>query len=139
MAIERFEDLKSWQEARRLANLVYGITRQPAFDEDRGLRWQLREAGMSSMNNIAEAHGRFSFEDKRRFLDFSRGSCKEVQSALYIALDQGYVAQGKFDEVYRQAEAVARLVTGSMDNLDRQIGRRSSSISTPRRRRHPGL
>ena len=126
MKIERFEDLKSWQEARRLVRLVYKLTRNPSFSQDQGLRWQLQAASVSTMGNIAEGHGRFSFEDKRRFLDISLGSCKEVQSHLYAALDQSYVTQSEFDEAYSQAEIVARLLTGAIDNLDRQIAGRSS-------------
>lgn len=124
MAIERFEDLNSWQEARKLVQAVYRLTRAGGFREDRGLAWQLREAAVSSMGNIAEGHGRYSFEEKRRFLDIARGSCKEVQSHLYVALDQQYMAQAEFEEVYHQAEVVARLVSGSVDHLLGQISAR---------------
>jgi hypothetical protein len=81
-----------------------------------------------------EGHGRYSFEDKRRFLDISLGSCKEVQSHLYVALDQVYLRQSEFDEAYRQAEAVAQLITGTLENLDRQIASRPSSKSRARRK-----
>jgi len=134
VTIERFEDLKSWQEARRLVQIVYSLTSQEAFRRDRGLSWQIQEAAVSTMSNIAEAHGRFSFEDKRRLLDISLGSCRELQSHLYVALDQGYVVQKEFEEAYRQADVVAQLVNGSVDNLDRQIVRRSDNAPGPRRR-----
>ncbi len=123
-AIQRFEDLKSWQEARVLAQLVYRLTRQAAFDADRDLRWQMRAAAVSSMSNIAEAHGRYSFEDKRRFLDIALASCKEIQGQCYVALDQQYFTGQEFTEAYGQAETVARLITGSLTNLDRQIAAR---------------
>lgn len=134
MAIERFEDLKSWQEARRLEQMVYRLTRRPAFHDDRNLSWQLQEAAVSAMGNIAEGHGRYSFEEKRRFLDIARGSCREVQSHLYVALDQAYIAQAEFDEVYLQAETVAQLINGMIDNLLRQIERRPATPSGRRRR-----
>ncbi len=87
------------------------------------------------MGNIAEAHGRYSFEEKRRFLDIAPGSCKEIQSHLYVALDQGYVTRGEFDDAYRQAEAVAQLINGAVDNLDRQITHRMAlRPARPRRR-----
>jgi four helix bundle protein len=127
MAIERFEDLKSWQEARNLVRMVYQLTKKQAFGRDMGLTRQIQTASVSSMGNIAEAHGRYSFEDKRRFLDISMGSCKEVQSHLYVAFDQTYIEQTDFDEVYHQAEVVAQLVTGSLNSLERQIAGRSST------------
>lgn len=134
VSIERFEDLRSWQEARKLMQIVYRLTARRQFSQDRGLRWQVQEAAVSSMGNIAEAHGRYSFEDKRRLLDIALGSCKEVQSHLYVALDQDYVMRKEFDEAYRQADVVAQLLNGSIDNLDRQIASRKSDKPGPRRK-----
>ena len=134
MAIERFEDLKSWQEARKLEQLVYRLTAREGFKGDRGLAWQLQEAAVSAMGNIAEGHGRYSFEEKRRFLDFARGSCKEAQSHLYVALDQAYIGQAEFNEAYHQAEAVAQLINGAVENLLRQIARRPPANTVRRRR-----
>ncbi len=51
--IERFEDLKSWQEARMLVQMVFRLTRAEAFRQNRSLGWQLQEAAVSSMGNIA--------------------------------------------------------------------------------------
>ena len=127
MAIERFEDLKSWQEARRLTQVIYRLTDGERFRGDRGLRWQIQDAAVSSMGNIAEAHGRYSFEDKRRFLDIALGSSREAQSHLYVALDRRYIDQRQFDEAYRQAELVASLIGGAIKNLDAQIAARVSS------------
>jgi len=100
MVFERFEDLQSWQEGRALARTVYQLTRKATFDQDRDLRRQMRAAAVSPMGNIAEAHGRYSFEDKRRFLDIALGPCKETQSHCYVALDQGYITEDAFREVY---------------------------------------
>ncbi len=134
MAIERFEDLKSWQEARKLVRIVYRLTKKEHFRGDRALVWQIRDAAVSSMGNIGEAHGRYSFEDKRRLLDVSLGSCKELQSHLYVALDQAYVSQGEFDEAYRQADVVGQLINGAVNNLDRQIENRTPEKPGPRRK-----
>ncbi len=132
--IDRFEDLTSWQEARKLEQMVYRLTKKDGFRLDRGLCWQTQEAAVSTMGNIAEAHGRYSFEEKRRFLDIARGSCKETQSHLYVALDQRYVQQNEFDEAYRQAEAVGRLIDGMVEHLLRQIAARPPANKRPRGR-----
>jgi len=134
-AITRFEDLECWCEARILARIVYRLTMSNVFDQDRELRWQLRAAAVSPMSNIAEAHGRYSFEDKRRFFDIALGSCKEVQSELYVALDQAFIVEHEFHEAYGQAERVARLVTGSLANLERQIAARPLERVRSRARR----
>ena len=131
MGIERFEDLKSWQGARKLVQTVYRLTDKESF-RNRGLGWQLQDAAGSCMGNIAEGHGRYSYEDKRRFLDIALGSCKELQSHLYIALDLGYILQAEFDETYRQGDIVGRLINGALNNLDRQIANRSPHKAGPR-------
>jgi hypothetical protein len=53
VGIERFEDLKSWQEARKLTQMVYRLTRAKAFNQDRGLGWQMEAAAASAMGHIA--------------------------------------------------------------------------------------
>ena len=124
MGIDRFEDLHSWQEARRLVRLIYALTKKPGFKNDYELRRQSQAAAVSSMGNIAEAHGRFSFEEKRKFYEVSHGSVEETQSHLYVALDQDYISKEEFQEAYDCADVVGRLVKGSIDNLTKQINSR---------------
>jgi four helix bundle protein len=59
MKITRFEDLKCWQEARILVNLVYqAIRNSPEFQRDFRLVGQITDAAVSSMSNIAEGFSR---------------------------------------------------------------------------------
>jgi len=124
MAIETFEDLHSWQEARKLVRLIYSLTKKPGFNKDFKLRRQSQGAAVSSMGNIAEAHGRFSFEEKRNFYEIAHGSVEELQSHLYVALDQAYISKEEFQEAYDCAGVVGKLVKGSIENLNRQINSR---------------
>ena len=124
MGIDRFEDLLSWQEARKLARLIYALASKPAFKKDFELTRQSRAAAVSSMGNIAEAYGRFSFEEKRQFYEVAHGLLEELQSHLYVALDQGYISKEEFQEAYDCAALVGKLVMGSIDNLNKQISSR---------------
>jgi four helix bundle protein len=124
MGIDRFEDLHGWQEARKLVRLIYSLTKKPGFHKDYKLREQSQAAAVSSMGNIAEAHGRFSFEEKRKFYEIAHGSVEELQSHLYAALDQSYISKEEFQEAYDCAGVVGKLVKGSIDNLNRQISSR---------------
>lgn len=54
MKIERFEDVKAWQEARLLTNMVYEVSDSGSFAKDFGLRDQIRRAAGSTMHNIVE-------------------------------------------------------------------------------------
>lgn len=42
--IERFEDIRAWQEARKLTQQVYAVTKTGGFAKDFGLRDQIQRA-----------------------------------------------------------------------------------------------
>jgi four helix bundle protein len=106
--VERFEDLRVWQGARSIAGTVYGITSHGAFSRDFALRGQIRSAANSISSNIAEGFARRSNKEFVRFLFFAKGSVAEVESQLYLTLDQGYVTRKVFREAYDKLESVAR-------------------------------
>lgn len=55
------------------------------------------------MHNIAEGFDGGSNAEFRKFLKYSQRSCSEVQSELYVALDQGYIDSIRFDEMFELA------------------------------------
>jgi four helix bundle protein len=112
MRIERFEDVQGWQKAREVTRMVYRVTGQSGFVRDFGLRDQIRRAAGSVMANIAEGFDAGSDAEFIRFLRYARRSASEVQSHLYIALDQNYVTQVQFDEIYEAAAEAKRLIGG---------------------------
>ena len=64
MKILRFEEIKAWQEARKLVNLVYdAINSNTSFKKDFRLANQIQGAAVSSMANIAEGFARRSKKD----------------------------------------------------------------------------
>ena len=121
--IERFEDIVAWQRARVLTKEIYASTRIPPFAKDYGLKDQLQRASVSTMSNIAEGFERGGDREFIQFLSNSKGSCGEVKSHLYVALDQSYVTQVSFDQLYGKADEVSRLVGGFMNYLQQsQVG-----------------
>jgi len=64
------------------------------------------------MNNIAEWFDSGGDNDFLRYLDYSRNSVSEIQSCLYVALDQNYINQNKFDEIYQNAVFCRKLIDG---------------------------
>jgi four helix bundle protein len=119
MKIERFEDIQGWQKARELTRMVYEVTKKDAFARDRWLRDQIRGATGSVMANIAEGFDAGSDTEFIRFLRYARRSASEVQSHLYIALDQGYITQGHFDAIYQTASEARRLIGGFIRYLEK--------------------
>ena len=98
--IESFEDIKAWQEARKLATMVYeAVKTGNGFDSDYKFGEQLESAAGAIMSNIAEGFSRRSTKEFTKFLSIAQGSAAEVQSQLYVALDQGYINKEKFKEL----------------------------------------
>ncbi len=115
--IERFEDLKSWQKARQLTNMIYDLSGAGAFSKDFELRNQIRSAGGSSMHNIAEGYDSGTDAEFIRFLKMARRSASEVQSQLYLALDRRYITEPERQSAYNLATEVKRLINGLIGYL----------------------
>ena len=78
--IKTFEELTSWQEARKLVNSIYEITNKGKFATDFELKSQLRSSAISVMANIVEGFHRNSDKEFLRFLDYARASLAETTS-----------------------------------------------------------
>ena len=117
MKLTRFEDLECWREARNLAKRTYDATRNSGFKKDLRLSGQIQAAAASVMANIAEGFIRRSDKEFVQFLFIAMSSAAEVQSHLYIALDQGYLDHGQFDELYEQANKTAMIISGLIKYL----------------------
>lgn len=121
MTFRRFEDIKAWQAARALVAEIYSASGRGGFARDFGLRGQVRRAAVSIMANIAEG---FLYRSDRmftRFLLTARASAMEVQSHLYVAMDQSYLSEEQFRKLYVQTE-----------NCAKQLGRLISYLVGPR-------
>ncbi len=121
MAITRFEDIKGWQEARKLTHQIYQLTAQQPFRNDWGLKDQIQRASVSVMANVAEGFDCDSDLEFARFLGIARRSVVEVQSLLYAAQDIGYIDQAIFDSLYQQAAKTKALVGGLRYSLKNKI------------------
>jgi four helix bundle protein len=124
--IERFEDILAWQKARVLTKEIYESTRMGLFAKDYGLKDQVQRASVSTMANIAEGFERGGDREFAQFLSNSKGSCGEVKSHLYVALDQGYVTRVSFEQLYAKADEISRLVGGFITYL------RQSNLGGPK-------
>ena len=111
-AVRRFEDLLAWQKARALTAGVYDVTADGSFSRDFDLRNQIREAAVSTMSNIAEGFDRASHNEFHRFLSIAKGSCGELRSQLYVALDAGYIDRETFGRLQEQALEASRIING---------------------------
>jgi four helix bundle protein len=119
MKISRFEDIEAWQLARELTRMVYRLTQKQTFSKDYGLKRQIQEAAGSSMHNIAEGFDSETNSEFIRFLRYAKRSCTEVQSELYVALDEAYISNDEFDDAYEQARRTRAAIRGFINYLEK--------------------
>jgi len=117
LRIEKFEDIEAWQLARALTRKVYTLTKKTEFARDYGLKGQIQDAAGSTMHNIAEGFDSESNPEFVRFLRYAKRSCTEVQSELYVALDQKYIASNEFQDVYDHAARTRAAIRGFIKYL----------------------
>jgi len=115
--IERFEDIEAWKRARQLTKKVYACSKVKGFARDFGLKDQIRRASVSSMSNIAEGFERGGNQEFIQYLATAKASSGEVRSQLYVALDEGYITQAQFNDMYNDATSVSKMVSGFMEYL----------------------
>lgn len=91
-----FEDMEMWKRSRELVGFIYQVTKNNNFSKDFSLVDQIRRAAISVMSNIAEGFERGSNAEFIQFLYIAKGSCGEVRTQIYAALDQAYISSAEF-------------------------------------------
>lgn len=115
--IRRFEEIEAWTLARAITRLVYEVSSDGPFSQDFGLRDQMRRAAVSIMSNIAEGFERDGNKEFISFLAIAKASCGEVRSQLYVAFDQGYIDDEKFQLLSDTLMETSRAIAGFMRYL----------------------
>ncbi len=113
-----FEEILSWQKARVLNVDIYKITKlNKSFNEDYGLKDQIRRASISIISNIAEGFERQTTKEFIRFLYIAKASAGEVRSQLYVAFDVKYITKNEFEELKKKVNEVSKLISGLLKYL----------------------
>jgi four helix bundle protein len=83
MAYQSFEDLEVWQRA-----------------------------GLSVPCNIAEGSERGSAKDFAHFLNYSKGSCGELRTQIYIARKLALLGKSDFEKLVAETKEISRMLEG---------------------------
>lgn len=118
MLVERFENLFSWQKAKELSVYVYRLFND---SRDYGFRDQIQRATVSISNNIAEGFERSSSKELKYFLFIAKGSCGEVKSMSYIALELKYINEQDFKYINQTTSEISKLLGGFIKKIDQKL------------------
>ncbi len=116
--VYKFEDLEIWQLARNLYKKISALTTQLRAVHEYRFAEQIKSAAGSIMDNIAEGFERSSRLEFVNSLGISKGECGELKSQLYRCLDDKYITESKFHELYEDADKVQKKIANFVKYLN---------------------
>ena len=114
-----FENLEVWKRGCRLAVNVCVASHK---SRDFALKDQIHRSAISIPSNIAEGAERSSEADFSRFLSYSKGSCGELRTQLYIservqkALDHEPIAGSR--EMIKETREISAMLQGLIRSIE---------------------
>lgn len=111
----KFEDIKVWQKSKNFSIEIYKEFKEC---KDFSFKNQIERAAVSISNNIAEGFERRGDKEFGRFLFIAKGSCGEVRSMLYIAIELEYISKQKFKYYYQESVEISKMLSGLIKTLN---------------------
>ena len=109
MKIEKFEDLIVWKDSMRLAVEVYEQLKEC---RDFGFRDQIQRSSVSVPSNIAEGYERQSNKEFIQYLYIAKGSCGELRTQIYLAINIGIMDKEKGMELIEKTKKISAMLYG---------------------------
>ena len=100
-----------------IADNVYSLIEGFPKFETYGLSDQLRRAAVSISSNIAEGSSRTSEAEFAHFLEYSIGSCFEVETQLEITKRRGYIKDEQYDGLLNQLQTEEKQINQFISKL----------------------
>jgi len=117
--IQRFEELEIWKKSRILSDKVYPLTFREPICNDFRMKDQIRGSVGSIMDNIAEGFERGSKFEFINSLTIAKGETGELKSQLYRCLDNKYITQKIFNELYSLVDELTKMITSFINYLNK--------------------
>lgn len=117
--IERFEDMRIWQQAREMCQWFHHIVKTTPLENDFKLRNQADSSCGSTMDNIAEGFERNGTKEFIQFLSIAKGSAGEFRSQLYRMFDRGYISGPELSKKCKEAETLSKGISAFMNYLSK--------------------
>jgi four helix bundle protein len=113
----RFEDLEIWHLAKHLAIQFHRVAAK--LDERRLYKYaeQLRSAGLSLTNNIAEGSGSVHVPEFKQFLNIARRSATEDASMILVFEGLELLVKKEADELLEACDLLSRKITNFSRSL----------------------
>ncbi len=113
----RFEKLDIWKESIEISDVLFDYADKADNKRCYKFAEQLRAAGMSISNNIAEGSGSFSDKEFANFLNISHRSIFECANILYIFERRGIITQLERTTIYLKLITLSKKIANFRKSL----------------------
>jgi four helix bundle protein len=126
-------ELRVWQEAVTLGGDVVRAVRPGSRRETKVVSDAVMLTALAVGAHIADGFARHSAAEQRESYLAAKRALLRLESELAVARQAELIAAGLFTELGVRAAQVARLLTGYLVYLDRQIAEREPAAADPAR------
>jgi four helix bundle protein len=113
----RFQDLEIWQIAIEIADKLFDIADMLEKRKLYRFAEQLRGAGMSTPNNIAEGSGSDSIKDFANFLNIARRSTFENANIILLLRRRNLIELENESQLLEDLDKLSRKITSFKKSL----------------------
>jgi four helix bundle protein len=113
----RFQDLEVWQLAIEIADELFNIADDLEQRKLYRFAEQLRGAGMSMSNNIAEGSGSSSAKDFANFLNIAKRSTFENANIIILLKRRNLITSEKENELLEKLDKLSRKIANFRKTL----------------------
>jgi four helix bundle protein len=108
--------LIAWQKAIQLLPLIYQVCKKLPKEEIYNITSQMKRAGLSVSNNIAEGASRKTKPDKKRFFEISRSSVVEIDNCITASLVLNYLTNEDVQALNAAIVELFKIISGLIDS-----------------------
>jgi four helix bundle protein len=119
-------DLKVWQESVALAADTVKAARQHARRETKVVTDQIMLAALAVAGAIADGYGRYTAPEQRQLYRTAKRELLRLETQLAIARQADLLSAQVFASLTTKIQSVARLLSGYLVYLERQLNAQSA-------------
>ena len=117
----KYEDLGIFREGYSLVLIIYDLTAKFPDDEKQNIISQIKRASVSIPLNIADGSSRFSKRAFLQFLNYSYGSCKELEVLFSLSRDLNYVNVSDYVLISEKINKISRMIYNFCNVLSKDV------------------
>jgi len=107
--IVSFEDLDVWKKSMAVCVEIYKLFGKC---RDYGFKDQICRSAVSIPSNISEGFDRQTNKEFIQFLYIAKGSCAELRTQIYLAIEIGYVKKEQGIDLLDKAKEIGAMLNG---------------------------